>query len=178
MNFNEIFEDFQRGQGNLDRLYRNRPYKGQPHTDNGERGKQLVAGLTMRDLGDCFIFAAFQAGNDQLTPERYEEVKAGKVCRNDLYKLDWNKLDPGALMQNMTCNVERMMGIYPNVPELVAAPMQKNFPGEKCPRCGAEEIEAATPATVYACGSQDYDQRPGTFKAGDKCTLKDSHDPA
>ncbi len=34
-----------------------------------------------------------------------------------------------------------------------------------CPECGAEEIEASTPRTVYACGSSDYDRRPGTFES-------------
>ncbi len=48
-------------------------------------------------------------------------------------------------------------------------PMQKNVPGDKCPQCGAEEVEANTPSTVYACGSSDYDQRPGTFKPGENC---------
>lgn len=37
----------------------------------------------------------------------------------------------------------------------------------KCPNCGAPEVEASTPRTVYACGSSDYDQRPGTFEPGD-----------
>ena len=32
----------------------------------------------------------------------------------------------------------------------------------KCPKCGAPEVEAFTPRTVYACGASDYDQRPGT----------------
>lgn len=32
-----------------------------------------------------------------------------------------------------------------------------------CPICGAPEVEAMTPRTVYACGSSDYDQRPNTF---------------
>lgn len=32
-----------------------------------------------------------------------------------------------------------------------------------CPTCGAQEVEADTPRTTYACGSSDYDQRPGTF---------------
>jgi hypothetical protein len=36
--------------------------------------------------------------------------------------------------------------------------------GEKCPVCGAPEVDAMTPRTTYACGSSDYDQRPGTFK--------------
>lgn len=39
-----------------------------------------------------------------------------------------------------------------------------------CPSCGAAETESTTPRTTYACGSSDYDQRPGTFV--DKCSLK------
>lgn len=38
-----------------------------------------------------------------------------------------------------------------------------------CPECGAEEVEAETPRTVYSCGSSDYDQRPGTFKQSENC---------
>ena len=38
-----------------------------------------------------------------------------------------------------------------------------------CPMCGAPEIEANTPRTVYACGSSDYDQRPQTFNQSDEC---------
>ena len=34
---------------------------------------------------------------------------------------------------------------------------------EGCPSCGSPEADAMTPRTVYACGSSDYDQRPGTF---------------
>lgn len=34
---------------------------------------------------------------------------------------------------------------------------------EQCPSCGAPEVEASTPSTTYACGSSDYDHRPGTF---------------
>ena len=40
-----------------------------------------------------------------------------------------------------------------------------------CPKCGAEEIDASTPRTMYACGSSDYDQRPGSFKKGPRCKL-------
>lgn len=36
-------------------------------------------------------------------------------------------------------------------------------PPDKCPVCGSPEVEANTPRTAYACGSSDYDQRPGTF---------------
>lgn len=41
----------------------------------------------------------------------------------------------------------------------------------KCPQCKALEIDASTPKTVYACGSKDYDQRPGTFEQSDKCKI-------
>lgn len=34
----------------------------------------------------------------------------------------------------------------------------------KCPRCGAPEVEAPGPRTVYACGSSDYDGRPGSHR--------------
>lgn len=38
--------------------------------------------------------------------------------------------------------------------------------GDVCPLCGSKEVAANSPATVYACGSRDYDQRPGTFVRG------------
>jgi hypothetical protein len=46
--------------------------------------------------------------------------------------------------------------------------MNANHLGEKCPACAAPEVPATTPRTVYACGSSDYDQRPGSFVS--KCS--------
>jgi hypothetical protein len=43
---------------------------------------------------------------------------------------------------------------------------------DTCEQCGAPEIEAYTPRTVYACGSSDYDKRPGSFNPGQNCTPK------
>ncbi len=43
---------------------------------------------------------------------------------------------------------------------------------ENCPVCTEPEVEASTPRTVYACGSSDYDQRPGTFELGPRCKDK------
>ena len=40
-----------------------------------------------------------------------------------------------------------------------------------CPFCGAPEVERFHPRTQYACGSSDFDQRPGTFKQSDYCAL-------
>jgi len=45
----------------------------------------------------------------------------------------------------------------------------RNESSESCPGCGAPEIVANSPRTTYACGSSDYDQRPGTFVKGKLC---------
>lgn len=88
-------------------LGRDRPYNGQPHTDEGARGATEVRGLTMRDIKDCFVVGAFESSG--LPPDDYPA---------DIYGLDWNDLDPMAVAKNMLCNVEKRMGIYPNVPPL------------------------------------------------------------
>jgi len=56
--------------------------------------------------------------------------------------------------------------------------MAKNNPGDTCDQCGAPEVEAMTPRTVYACGSSDYDHRPGTFTRGENCVKSAAPPPA
>ena len=43
----------------------------------------------------------------------------------------------------------------------------------KCPNCGAMEVDAMSPRTIYECGSSDYDQRPNTFKQSEGCKGSD-----
>lgn len=86
---------------------RDRPYSGQPHTDLGERGKTEIKGITFRDLHDCFVRACYHSSG--LTRDDWPD---------SLYKLPWDEMDPIAIQQNMSCEVEKLMGIYPNVPEL------------------------------------------------------------
>lgn len=91
-----------------------RPYDGQPHTDQGERGKTLVAGLTFRDVCDCYVLGFLRATG------RSSLADSGTATYNDVYEAA--RVDPGfdplAVMQNMSCEMERRMGIYPNVPSL------------------------------------------------------------
>lgn len=101
-------------------MQRDRPYSGQLHTDHGERGRTEIKGITFRDLRDCFTRAVFlsayhihQAGYDQA-----DKGVNGALCENDLYSLDLNQLDPVAIAQNLSCEVEKIMGIYPNVSPL------------------------------------------------------------
>ncbi|KKL81394.1 hypothetical protein LCGC14_1995240 [marine sediment metagenome] len=102
-----------------------RPFTGQPHTDQGERGKTEVKGIRFRDLADCMVKAFVNsAGSDVedegLRDELYRRAEDGTLNYNDLYKLDLSEMDPLALVQNTMCRVEKMMGIYPNVPKLHA----------------------------------------------------------
>ena len=105
-------------------MRRDRPYSGQPHTDKGERGATLIEGVTYRDLRDCFVRAVALSAYDQ-NPHLYEEAdkgEAGVICENDLYKLDMNKLDIMAVCQNLSCEIERAQGIFPNVESLKDRP--------------------------------------------------------
>jgi hypothetical protein len=84
-----------------------RPYDGQPHTTNGIRGATLVEGLTMRDIRDCYVRACYESSG--LPPKEWP---------GSIYDLPWDEMDPIAIVQNLTCEIERMMGIFPNIPRL------------------------------------------------------------
>lgn len=87
-------------------LDRDRPYDGQPHTNHGVRGQQEVHGITMRDVLDCYMRACFDASG--LPAEEWPAT---------VYHLPWDDMDPIAVGQNLTCWIERYMGIFPNVPD-------------------------------------------------------------
>jgi hypothetical protein len=82
-------------------MFPDRPYNGQPHTDTGERGRTEVTGLTFRDLRDCYIRAQFLSSG--LPPGEWP---------NSVHELP--DRDPLAVFQNMACEIERKMGIFPN----------------------------------------------------------------
>lgn len=106
-------------------MRRDRPYNGQPHTDTGIRGATEVKGVTFRDLRDCYIRAIFLSTGARIISGKcmrplYEEACKGEnavLCENDLYGWDANELDPIAVFQNFSCEVEKLMGIFPNIPK-------------------------------------------------------------
>ena len=102
---------------------RGRPYNGQPQTDFGERGRTLVSGLTMRDVMDCFVAGLLDCcGVNQ--PDLYK--LADRALHENLYDVDLTHIDPGAWWQNMSCRIEMMMGIFPNVPKLSFDPEKED----------------------------------------------------
>lgn len=122
---------------------RERPYNGQSWTDEGLRGKTEVKGLTMRDIRDCLIKGFLLSGatkayledgefskcwdfsSGEVKPTQYlldnqdkyvfTKVETGNWRQNDVYKLDLSNIDPIAVAQNMSCEIEKMMGIFPNI---------------------------------------------------------------
>ena len=103
-------------------MRRDRLYDGQPHTSLGIRGSTEVQSITFRDLRDCFIRAAFLSSASLFLDDDlsfYHEAEKGEeaaLC--DMYRINWDKLDPMAVFQNLSCEIEKLMGIYPNVPGL------------------------------------------------------------
>lgn len=107
-------------------MRRERPYDGQPHTFSGVRGATEIRGITFRDLRDCFVRAVLLSTGAEVIDgvdmrPRYGEACKGDgaaLCENDLYGFNLDKLDPMAIAQNLSCEIEKVMGIFPNVPEL------------------------------------------------------------
>jgi len=110
-------------------MRRDRPYNGQSHTCTGDRGATEIRGVTFRDLRDCFI-RAYAMSHDYYKPGTIEprqpnatiidEANKGDLatlCESDIYGLG-GSIDPMAVAQNLCCEVERIMGIFPNVPGL------------------------------------------------------------
>lgn len=102
-----------------------RPFNGQPHTDQGERGKTEIKGIRYRDLADAVCKAWIDAAghtieDEQLRDELRQRADDGTLNYNDLYELECGDVDPVALIQSVCCRVEKLMGIYPNVPRLRA----------------------------------------------------------
>lgn len=127
---------------------RERPYNGQSWTDEGKRGKTEVKGLTMRDIRDCLIKAMLVSSYSEKYLEEKEfskcwdysespikptayllerqddpdyistKVELGTWRPQDVYKLNWDNIDPLAVSKNLTLEIKKMMGIYPNVDKL------------------------------------------------------------
>lgn len=93
-----------------------RPFEGQSHTEEGERGQTLVD-LRFRDVADCLAIGFLLACG-------HSETRAAAATWNDVYDaLNTDPdFDPKAVCQNMLCEMERRMGIYPNVPGLTPDP--------------------------------------------------------
>ena len=107
-------------------MQRGRPYDGQPHTTDGKRGAEFIRNMTFRDLRDCFIrgfissHMKYKNGSletiqpNQTLIDECEKGQNAAICQNDVYTLVGDT-DPIAVWQNMACEIEKVMKIYPNI---------------------------------------------------------------
>lgn len=120
--FNRLWDKIETDLGmNSHNMRRDRPYSGQPHTITGQRGSTEIRGITFRDLRDAYIRAWCQSMGVE-NPAHYAESEKGEdavLCENDIYQLKGD-YDPMAVLQNLSCEIEKMMGIYPNTTLLKA----------------------------------------------------------
>lgn len=107
-NFDRVIDEVT---GSTRHATRDRPYDGQPHTDQGERGKTPVSGLTIRDVCDCIVMGMLESSPNEAVRDT---VLNGTWMYKDVYAI--GDIDPIAAVQNAACNIEKMMGIFPNVP--------------------------------------------------------------
>lgn len=107
-------------------MRRTRQFNGQPHTDLGERGALVLNGINLRDIKDCYIRAFIAAhptidenGKDiEPNATLYKEALKGQhamLNSNALFKLV-GEPDPLAVCQNLNCEIEKLMGVFPNLP--------------------------------------------------------------
>lgn len=120
---------------------RTRPYDGQPHTDHGERGSlplvlelgaedkiygpiTKLEGITLRDIYDAVIIGILQAKNRSSTPVGMDALPPNHIMSNAQLWEELSKdadFDPIAAAQNASCEIEKRLGIFPNVSALTWA---------------------------------------------------------
>lgn len=133
----------------------NRLFDGQYHTDDGERGKTEIKGVRFRDLCDCitkaFVHAAAHTVENE--GELREKVETNTICRQDLYQLDLSRMDPGTLIKNISCEVERFMGIFPNIPtqHTIDMPVYKTDVEPTLPPCESCRFVNFTDSIFCTC---------------------------
>lgn len=99
-----------------------RDYDGQPHTFVGDRGRlrfyAYVSGyppptVTLRDFYDAILIGALQAKNRGEDAPLIESIDSPTVLREELNRdVDFSLISAA---QNACCEIERRLGIYPNV---------------------------------------------------------------
>lgn len=99
-------------------MSRSRPYNGQPWTNQGIRGAQEIKGITFRDLTDAFFRAYILSTDHTSNVNRSMITEAEKgteavLSPSDLFEVE-GTIDIIAVSQNLCCEIEKLMGIYPN----------------------------------------------------------------
>lgn len=103
-------------------MQRGRPYADSLHTVHGVRGSTLVQHMTIRDIHDCYLRAIVLSSGGACGEAVYNEAckgESGNLSDADIFAAWSVRLDPFAVGQNLMCEIERLMGIFPNIPRII-----------------------------------------------------------
>ena len=113
--------------GSLEDLIKDVGHQPQPHTILGIRGQQMI---TLKDIQICECFMrGFLDGNSDYghmgsqTEHCLPTDRLGYHQLIDLLydnkRIKWfENIDPMAIIQNGSCHMEKVLGIFPNIPKL------------------------------------------------------------
>lgn len=124
-------------------MRRDRLYNGKDHTEQGIRGSQLVTGLTMRDIYDAMVRGYIMA-HPTLDPKTFKPFEPNhslfrEASKSEFAQLNSNDMfeivgdpDPVAVIQNTMCEIERLMGIFPNIPNRITGEKDELTRASQC----------------------------------------------
>lgn len=75
---------------------------------------------SFRDLYDCLVRALCHCCYDQMSDAQKEQLEQDEFNISDIFNFDLNAADPIAILQTLCVEVEKTLGIYPDVPKLIA----------------------------------------------------------
>ena len=111
--------------GSFEELLNKVAHEGQPHTILGARGQQM---MTLKDIqiAECFLRGMLDGATyynldekGELTNNIRSEFLEYHHLIDLIYKVKWlTDFDPVAIVQNASCHMEKVLGIFPNVPGL------------------------------------------------------------
>lgn len=110
---------------------RDRPFN--VNIDNGESGTRnyvyLGQGITIRDLSDALVraLAASQTNVSKYYPEEHDDIRErlrneaelgedAVIPRRELMYIKTEDLCLTAVINRFECEIEKLLGIYPNIP--------------------------------------------------------------
>jgi len=112
-------------------MSRRRPHTGEKGRYGLPRSSVTVSGLNVRDIQDALIRAACACGHD---PDMVESAKEGEnaaLHRNSLFLL--YDLDMAAVHDALGDELEKLMGIYPNLQGVEPKPMPQRRATDRLP---------------------------------------------
>lgn len=96
-------------------MSRRRPHSGEKGRYGLPRTSVAVSGLNVRDIQDVFIRAVARCTKDQDLIENAEQGENGTLHRNHLFTINADDLDLAAVHDAIGEELEKLMGIFPNV---------------------------------------------------------------